>query len=102
MLTLQCVGVSEISKTAVCNREYYGITYISACMVDIATKFQRYNYVFDVKQHDWTDLTTGVCPGEWKSKMAVCNRKWLYIKLVYMIKTKFQRRSSTSGFVVNL
>jgi len=35
----------------------------------IAIKFQRlYLYVFEVKQHDRTDLNTAVSRGEWEIK----------------------------------
>jgi len=27
-----------------------------------------YIYVFDVKQHDWTDLYTAICRGAWEIK----------------------------------
>jgi len=48
--------------------------YISACIYMIATKFLRlYTYVFDVKQHNWTDLKlTLPCVGVSKqSKIAI-------------------------------
>jgi len=36
----------------------------------IATQFQRLHLSFDVKQHDWTDINTAVCQGEWEIKDA--------------------------------
>jgi len=41
MLVLSDARVSEKSKMAACNRSGHGITSISACIHDIATKFQR-------------------------------------------------------------
>jgi len=35
-------------------------------------------YVFDVKQHDWTDLNIVFCLDEPEIKDSTCNRKWLW------------------------
>jgi len=59
--------VSNISKMAACNRKYMEWR-LSQLVREIATKFQGYTYVSDVKQHDWTDLHTAVFRGEWEIK----------------------------------
>jgi len=62
--TLSYVGENNISKMAACNRKWISNNEYLGNEIPI----YGYIYVFDVKHHDWIDLNTAVCRGEWEIK----------------------------------